>query len=108
MHTELPPGYSIQTVPLLRSSEDVMGRPFHEWTQGALTPHVTQKLISACSDSAVKVAAELIAKCWADHDFRSLPDGQRLDILLAEATKRGRFYDAELIDVITILARRQS
>lgn len=105
MKTELPPGYMFRGKPFFRKGEDCMGRPYSEWEQSVQTP--LKKVIMAVGESEQEVTKKLIRNCWAEHDFRNLPDGERLDKILAEAQKRGRFYDAELVDVIAILARRQ-
>lgn len=102
----LPPGYAFQGNAYYQTGEDCMGSPYSHWTMSAKTPHVTNPLILAYGGSEAEVQAKLEKACWADHDFRNLPDQARLAELIDKAKKNGRFYDRELIDVIEILARK--
>ena len=105
--TELPPGYSFQPKPAFQSGDDCMGYPYQQWVQVALTPHLTNKLIMATGGSEAEVTTKLTVLCWEDHNFRNLPDQERLEQLVEMAIKQGRFYDTQLVDAITILARRK-
>ncbi len=105
--TELPPGYSFQTKPRFERGEDCMGYPYQQWTQVALTPHATNKLMMAVGESEEEVTQKLVKQCWEAYNFSNLPDQERLEQLVEMATKQGRFYDAQLVDAIAILARRK-
>lgn len=98
--TEMPPGYTLESKPSQISGEDCMGQIYSHWRQVAMTPHQTRKLIMMCGEGPQETTAKLVAECWRDHKFRELPAAQRLDGILAEAEKRGRFYDAELVDCL--------
>lgn len=103
---DLPPGYKAEGKPTQISGDDCMGNPYSHWRQVAITPHVTNPLIMACGGSPEETQEKLAKQCWEDHNFRSLPDDERLSAMIAAAKKQGRFYDKDLVDVIEMLARR--
>ena len=100
--TNLPPGYKWYAEPYFQPDGS-------HWIVNFWTPdngEVPKEVMSGYGVTKEQAVADAISKAQKHQEFWDKTDTQRLEQHLEDATKQGRFYDRQLLDVLKILARR--
>ncbi len=98
---QLPKGCTFDGEPVCYDTEDCMGRPQKYWSRTVRMPDKSMTIgYGQCPDEAT---CNVIKQAITKAEFAALPDTERLHQILAAAKERGRFYDMELVEVISIL-----
>jgi hypothetical protein len=101
---KMPPGYQFTGTVQHHDGEDCMGRPYSHFSMKIEKPGggiITGYGIvpSEARDKALALAVE-------DAAYRAMTPKARLTKIMSDATARGRFYDAELLEAMSIIAAK--